>query len=364
MTVGPECFENDLPRLFLHATNIHQGGGKTLLVALLTATPHNMKVYIQVDSRLGLSVDSDSLVFRFVQPSIKHRLNAELWLKQNVRPQDVVLCLGNLPPLFKLRGHVSVFLHNRYLIDYVKLNQFPLKTRLRLMAERLWLTACMSKVDEFVVQTPSMKKLLEIRTGLPVRILPFLARHEKYLRKTTNADEGKTVSFDFVYVASGEPHKNHRKLIEAWCLLAEEGLLPSLKLTLDDAIFPELCDWMREKKTQYGLKIENLGRLPHEQILELYRQARALVYPSIFESFGLPLIEARQAGLPILASELDYVRDVIDTDESFDPSSAVSIARAVKRFLQIKQESLPLLDATDFLKQILGRTENGVHIRH
>ena len=68
------------------------------------------------------------------------------------------------------------------------------------------------------------------------------------------------------------------------------------------------------------------------------------------------MIEARQAGLPVLASELDYVRDVLDPEQTFNPESPLSIARAVKRFLGLNESSLPLLDATLFLKNITGMT--------
>ena len=156
-----------------------------------------------------------------------------------------------------------------------------------------------------------------------------------------------------MYVASGDPHKNHRQLVEAWCLLAKEGLFPSLKLTVDNQQFPRLCAWIADKGKQHHLNIENLGNLDDERVSKLYSRAGALIYPSTLESFGLPLVEARQACLPVLASELDYVRDVLDPDQSFDPGSKVSIARAVKRFLGIAEEGAPLLDAHGFLGKII-----------
>jgi glycosyltransferase involved in cell wall biosynthesis len=73
------------------------------------------------------------------------------------------------------------------------------------------------------------------------------------------------------------------------------------------------------------------------------------------ESFGLPLIEARQAGLPILASELDYVRDVVDPEQTFDPDSPMSIARAVKRFLGVEVTPIPLLSASQFLESVFNK---------
>lgn len=346
-------------KLFVQAPNVHQGGGRALLMALIGSLPNDVRATLCLDQRLVLPDEYAELTVKRVPPSIFQRFLAERWLSQTVHTADAVICFGNLPPLFKVAGHVTVFVQNRYLIDDTDLASFPLKTRLRLVAERLWLRSRMGNVDEFVVQTPSMKKLLEARTDKPVRVLPFMERREQYARQTDHAVKRDGLSSGFLYVASGEPHKNHRRLIEAWCLLAEQGLFPSLKLTLDEAAFPELCAWLREKIVRHGLKIENLGCLPHEKVLELYKQAHALVYPSTFESFGLPLIEGRQAGLSILASELDYVRDVIDPEETFDPSSSVSIARAVKRFLGESEAPLPLSDARGFLRNILERAQQG-----
>jgi glycosyltransferase involved in cell wall biosynthesis len=161
----------------------------------------------------------------------------------------------------------------------------------------------------------------------------------------------------FVYVASGEPHKNHRPLIEAWCLLAKEGLFPSLCLTLDETRFARLYKDIDELRQRYDLKVTNAAELSHKDVLALYKKADALIYPSTFESFGLPLIEARQAGLPVLAAELDYVRDVIDPEQTFDPESPISIARAVKRFIKSDEPALPLLDAKKFLEQVVGKAK-------
>ncbi len=346
--------------LIIHAPNVHTGGGQSLLIALLAAIPDNVKTLAHLDSRMALPNDlPENLIAKIIKPSIQQRFQAERWLAQNAQPQDTILCFGNLPPLFKLRGHTVIFLQNRYLIDDVKLNDFTLKTRLRLVMERLWLSGRMANASEFIVQTPSMKKLLDARTKgkVPIRVLPFMANHEEYRRKIHSSKTQIAQNYDFLYVASGEPHKNHRQLIEAWCLLAQEGLFPSLKLTVNKALFAELCEWMRQKIEQHRMNVENVGSVLQKEIKQLYVQASALIYPSTFESFGLPLIEARQAGLPVLASELDYVRDVLDPEQTFDPESAVSIARAVKRFLQIEEQLLPLQNAAGFIKDILEKTE-------
>jgi len=108
-----------------------------------------------------------------------------------------------------------------------------------------------------------------------------------------------------------------------------------------------------QEKINYSVSEPDSG-VYNEGINKLYSQSGALIYPSTLESFGLPLVEARQTCLPVLASELHYVRDVLDPDQSFDPNSKVFIARAVKRFIGIAEEGAPLLDAHGFLEKIIN----------
>lgn len=314
------------------------------------------KIIAQLDLRMETSDPGPNvLLIKRVTPNVFYRLKAEWWLSTQARNADITLCLGNLPPLFKVAGRVEVFLQNRYLIDNEPLNSFPLKTRIRLWVERWWLFARVAHVDAFIVQTPTMQRLLLARTKgkVPVRVLPFIANPANYVRHAHPQSAHEKASLGFVYVASGEPHKNHRALVTAWALLAQEHLFPLLTLTLDPHAFPDLCNWIEQQAGQHNLKIINKGRISSDSIEELYRDADAMIYPSRFESFGLPLIEAVQAGLPVLAAELDFVRDVIDPVESFDPGSSQSIARAVKRFMHKEEQPLALKNAEEFIGDLL-----------
>lgn len=345
-------------RLFIHATNVHQGGGRALLDALLKALPPSFEVLALLDVRMPIPKGiSESLEIKKVQPSLLERFKAEQWLEDKVTPTDIVLCFGNLPPLFKLRGRSIVFLQNHYLIDHVSLSDFSLRTRARLSMERLWLSSRIVNADEFIVQTPTMKNLFAAKTQgrVSVRVLPFMTESNGYARRISQVTELEVESANFLYVASGEPHKNHRNLIEAWCLLSGQGIYPTLRLTLDVNHFLKLCHDIEELRQLHKLNVINMGTLSHGDVLTLYKNVDALIYPSSFESFGLPLIEARQAGLPVLASELDYVRDVLDPEQTFDPESPISIARAVKRFLGLNEYPLPLLDANHFLQNIIAK---------
>lgn len=347
-------------KLYIHATNVHQGGGRSLLSGILRVLNGYPETVCLLDSRMVLPEGTPKgVTIRRVPPTLFHRLNAERWLARESLPEDIVLAFGNLPPLFRLRARCAVFVQNRYLIDDAVLDGFPLRVRWRLAAERLWLSARMLNAVEFIVQTPTMKRLLECRSAgkVHVRMLPFIADPGKYARSAVQAHTSDGNEYVFLYIASGEPHKNHRQLFAAWCLLAEEGLFPSLCVTLDVFRFASLYNELESMKKKYAIKVRNTGELPHREALALYPKATAVIYPSTFESFGLPLIEARQAGLPILAAEMDYVRDVLDPEQSFDPGSPLSIARAVKRHMGMEEPVLPLLDAAGFLNQILGHYE-------
>ena len=334
-----------------------------MLNALLQSLPTDSSVIALLDARMETPETlPHNLEVKRVKPSLWQRLRAEWWLARATSSKDAVLCFGNLPPLFRTAGRVIVLIQNRYLIDDVSLNGFPLKARLRLQIERWWLSARAVNASAFVVQTPSMEAILRSSgkaRGKPVYVLPFVSVSEGYQRSLTRPQPqpGKGASGTFLYVGSGEPHKNHRQLIEAWCLMAQEGLCPALWLTLDGHANADLCAWIAQKKQNFGLNLRNLGRQSHEQIKQLYTQVEALIFPSTFESFGLPLIEARQAGLAVIASELDFVRDVLDPEQVFDPQSPVSIARAVKRFMGASEEALPLLNAAEFMNSLLEKCE-------
>ena len=67
----------------------------------------------------------------------------------------------------------------------------------------------------------------------------------------------------------------------------------------------------------------------------------------------MPLVEANHFKLPVIASELDFVRDILDPVETFDPNSAKSISRSVKRFLKIKGKKTEIVEPEEFIKSVI-----------
>ena len=332
--------------LVIHAPNVHQGGGRTLLLALLQAA-RDIPCTIILDSRLELPPTlPSSLAIMRVLPTPVSRLVAEWRLSNMTKGGDVVLCFGNLPPMWRTAANVKVFLQNRYLVARRDLDSLDWRTRLRIVLERFWLRTFLRRA-QLIVQTESMRLEVQAALGVEASVIPFSSPcNQKWSGQFPR-------QFDFIYVASGEPHKNHQNLVAAWSILAKDELRPSLCLTLDPGRERSLLEWIDERVQRDHLNIQNIGALPRTGVSLLYGNVNALIYPSLFESFGLPLIEAEEAGLPMVASERDYVRDVVTPAQTFDPTSPLSIARAVKRF-QGETEARPaVLSPEEFLRRVM-----------
>ena len=338
-------------RVLVHAPNIHMGGGLVLLKELIATNDLRLE-WFQIDQRgKNHIILPERVMVHYVKRSIFSRVFAEWLLWVNSTSNDVILCFNSLPPIFPVSARVVVFFQNRLLIDKVSLTEYPLFVRLRILMERLWSYCFQFRCSRYIVQTPSMAELLGkwLYHKVPISIVSFAPMFMPGINSNT---ANKSEKFQFVYVASGESHKNHRNLVDAWCLLAAKGYKPSLALTLDQNIYKDLCDYIYQRVSMHALSISNLGELSALEVITLYKESCAMIYPSKCESFGLPLIEAKNCGLSILAPELDYVRDVVVPVETFDPNSCTSIARAVMRFLRIIDPRVNIVSAETFLDEV------------
>ncbi|MCH8149869.1 MAG: glycosyltransferase [Planctomycetes bacterium] len=335
-----------------------------LLRALLDADwrGRNVKAFLDARARDQFQGLPDTVAVVWCEASLLGRLHAEIAVARLATAEHVVLCLHNLPPLLPSPGTVHCFVQNANLVGLIPPAFLGLRLRLRCFVERAIAHLGKRRVARYVVQTPTMREAL-LRwygPGAPeVLVEPFLDLEKlQAVCAAALAPQGRR--WDFIYVSDGPPHKNHRRLFQAWRLLAEQGEFPRLALTLhperDTALRAELSVMVQ----RHGLRIEDLGQMAHGELLKTYHQAGALLFPSFAESFGIPLIEAAAAGLPILAPELDYVRDVCDPVETFDPHSERSIARAVRRHLHGRSARIDMRSPAQFIEAVLQTTDKTV----
>jgi glycosyltransferase involved in cell wall biosynthesis len=212
--------------------------------------------------------------------------------------------------------------------------------RWRLRVERWWLRRRLATDMPVLVQTASMRNAVRQSLGRDALVAPFAELLVPVERPSAAA------GFRFLYPASGEPHKNHPTLLAAWRLLAQAGVEAELHLTVDHN--SHLAEDIARARAN-GLPVVNHGRVDATSMVHLYQTSTALIFPSLRESFGLPLLEAQAASLPIVAAERDYVRDVVEPAETFDPESPLSIARAVRRLLGTAERPVPPMTPAEFI---------------
>lgn len=193
-----------------------------------------------------------------------------------------------------------------------------------------------SALDADVVFTGSLhaKRTLVERLGVAadkVRVV-LHGIDEELPRVEAPAPAGLPADYLY-YPANFWPHKNHRTLLEALAALRRRGRTISLVLTGS----PESGQAaVAEAARALGVheQVHFLGLRRRVEVAALYRGAKALVFPSLFEGFGLPLLEAMSLGTPVIASTAGSVPEVAgDAALSADPLDPEALAAAIERIL-------------------------------
>ena len=123
-----------------------------------------------------------------------------------------------------------------------------------------------------------------------------------------------------LYPARAWPHKNHARLFEALAILRKHD--PKLRLILTGGGL--------ERLGRLPDGVERWGTVPATELASLYRRAACLVFPSLYEGFGMPPLEAMASGCPVAASNVAAIPEVCgDAAVLFDPNDPESIADAV-----------------------------------
>ncbi len=170
------------------------------------------------------------------------------------------------------------------------------------------------------------ERLVTIPLGVDETFRPQSAQEVAAAREPLGLPQGYAL-----YVGSNKPHKNLVRLVEAWAKLRDR--VPVLVVAGPwDARFPEARESAAALKLEESVRF--LGAVAESRLPALYGGASLFVFPSCYEGFGLPVLEAMACGVPVACSNGGSLPEVVGpAAELFDPSAVDAIAAAVERLL-------------------------------
>jgi glycosyltransferase involved in cell wall biosynthesis len=131
-------------------------------------------------------------------------------------------------------------------------------------------------------------------------------------------------------VSTLHPHKNLDRLIRAYARNKRDWRLTIVGMR---GFFAQVLEALI---AELGVmdSVQLTGWIPRDELLQLYAKAHAFVYPSTFEGFGMPVLEAMAAGIPVTCSDIAPLREVAgDAALFFDPLNEDAIATALDRII-------------------------------
>lgn len=326
LTTGARASERR--EIAIAATNINGLGASQLVRSLLPAIARVETVRI---SELWLPSDGAALedqmagstneiarrYFKRRLPNALSRFVECMFLGQKIAGNRDLFVLGDLP--YRITGRQVVFVQTPFLVSGSR--STSRLTTVKSAISRWVFRANLPRVHRVIVQTkamadgmlrsyPVLRDRIEI-IGQPPPLWLLSTSRDRPHRSTGQA-------LHLFFPASPYAHKNHLALIRA---LDHDAAISRLDLTIGAEEFPAVTD----------ARVVFRGVLSPAEVIRCYRQCDALAFPSLEESYGLPLVEAMFLGLPILAADRPYARALCG-DEAiyFNPNDPLSLAEATR----------------------------------
>jgi glycosyltransferase involved in cell wall biosynthesis len=140
----------------------------------------------------------------------------------------------------------------------------------------------------------------------------------------------------FLYIGNAYPHKNLEGLIKTYAELSQEQVLPQLILVGKEDYFYKRVKDLAESLNLWSAgtrsnKVVFAGYLTDAELAALFKEALFYIFPSFYEGFGLPPLEAMAHGLPVLSSNLSCLPEILgDAAAYFDPNDQADFKSAIR----------------------------------
>jgi hypothetical protein len=310
-------------KIFLSSFNLYKGGSLSIYKTIANELIKSASV-VELGNYIFLQeFGGNSHAYYLRYPSKIGNIFYRVIIEQILVPllgfykscDKLVMC-GNFPVLLWF-GEQSILFQNSLLIESDNIG-------IKFLLEKSFFNLLVFlKKPIFLVNTEILAQNLRNKFGSKIRVNVIGAPYPlndvdlDFYHKARSAS--KKFNSKGFYPALYYPHKNHNLLFSIKEELCVMGV--NLMLTISQS------DLQNNEK---GLDaFELLGKLNKKQVCECYAQSDFLIFPSVSEALGLPLLEACQLNLPVIAPNLGYVKQAISQYYDFDINSPESLLMAV-----------------------------------
>lgn len=214
----------------------------------------------------------------------------------------------------------------------------PHSTQMNLRHYRRMLATSFAQADMIFCISETTKRDISTWFGVPESKLHLTYQAVNLPQQYRQLNEEQVVIFlrnqfkleyggYFLYFGAIEPKKNVARVIDAMRMAQTD--LPLVIVGKDGWLFDDVQARLKQDKKQE--KIRRIEYLPFEQLMYLVRGAKALIFPSLYEGFGLPVLEAMQLGCPVITANTTALAEVAgDAALTVDPLDTGAIRAAIE----------------------------------
>ncbi len=289
-------------KIIINAIGCVEGGSRLVLRELIQCAPGSIlfHVYLPLPKFDPPILTVDNVKLKYISHSLFGRwgrllFELWLWLCFKVFKADGIINLSNYG-LCLSRHHV-IYLHNSMLLHETAAQGWS-HGRPNVL-KRLAFNTCLARGESVYVQTDHMRK----------RVLAYAAKYKLTPRKvgilcprpakvSPLGKQAKTFPFQFFYPTTRFEHKKTGLAIQAITTASIPDADIGLVITLDS------------NGAAPGRSVHYIGEISYDQVIQYYGISDALLFTSIEESLGLPLLEALDFGLPAVLPNLEYAREI------------------------------------------------------
>lgn len=314
----------EIEKVLIDSVYINSGGGKIILIEIINKLEKLNLIdnfYFLFDKRLE---NNEEIIFKGLNHKFilaKEQLRNKFY-KEKKETFSSFVCLSNVPPPIFISKPVHIFFHNDLLLSPFRSN-LSLTNKVLNFIKKQYIIYRNNKKYNWYVQSNLMyqKSIIHLRLNSSILHITPIFKEKKinYLNKERHS---------FLYVSNGSRHKNHKRLFLAFVKAANKiNSVIKINLTLSKNEF--INSPYSKKTTPKNLIIVNHGQLEFSKLEKIYKKTEFLIFPSLNESFGLPLIESINYNCKVLAPNLNYVNEVIKPSIQFDPFSISNLSESI-----------------------------------